>query len=424
MGIIKVINKRGDKMSELINNREHRKKIVKDVIRKLHEGASVDDVKDQFAEVLKGVSPTEITVIEGELIKEGLPVEEVQRLCNVHAAVFKGSLEEIHHPEQIPGHPIYTFKQENRAIEKHIQEQVLPSLDKFKEEDSKENIEKLLASINLLWDLDKHYSRKENLVFPFLEKYNITAPPQVMWGVDDEIRAMIKDIQLSLINYTGNKEEIVEKVNKAIHEIKEMIFKEENILFPMALDILTEDEWIRIYDDSDEVGFCLIEPESEWREKRAKAREELEEEAEVKNEEVDKGYIKFETGYFTKEELESMLNTLPVDITFVDKNDIVKYFSQGKERIFTRTKAVIGRTVHNCHPPGSVHIVEKIVEDFRTGKKDHEDFWIKRGDKYVLIRYFAVRNKDGEYLGTLEFTQDIAPIKAIEGETRLLSDLE
>ncbi len=424
MGIIKVINKRGDKMSELINNREHRKKIVKDVIRKLHEGASVDDVKDQFAEVLKGVSPTEITVIEGELIKEGLPVEEVQRLCNVHAAVFKGSLEEIHHPEQIPGHPIYTFKQENRAIEKHIQEQVLPSLDKFKEEDSKENIEKLLASINLLWDLDKHYSRKENLVFPFLEKYNITAPPQVMWGVDDEIRAMIKDIQLSLINYTGNKEEIVEKVNKAIHEIKEMIFKEENILFPMALDILTEDEWIRIYDDSDEVGFCLIEPESEWREKRAKAREELEEEAEVKNEEVDKGYIKFETGYFTKEELESMLNTLPVDITFVDKNDIVKYFSQGKERIFTRTKAVIGRTVHNCHPPGSVHIVEKIVEDFRTGKKDHEDFWIKRGDKYVLIRYFAVRNKDGEYLGTLEFTQDIAPIKAIEGEKRLLSDLE
>lgn len=411
-------------MSELINNREHRKKIVKDVIRKLHEGASVDDVKDQFAEVLKGVSPTEITVIEGELIKEGLPVEEVQRLCNVHAAVFKGSLEEIHHPEQIPGHPIYTFKQENRAIEKHIQEQVLPSLDKFKEEDSKENIEKLLASINLLWDLDKHYSRKENLVFPFLEKYNITAPPQVMWGVDDEIRAMIKDIQLSLINYTGNKEEIVEKVNKAIHEIKEMIFKEENILFPMALDILTEDEWIRIYDDSDEVGFCLIEPESEWREKRAKAREELEEEAEVKNEEVDKGYIKFETGYFTKEELESMLNTLPVDITFVDKNDIVKYFSQGKERIFTRTKAVIGRTVHNCHPPGSVHIVEKIVEDFRTGKKDHEDFWIKRGDKYVLIRYFAVRNKDGEYLGTLEFTQDIAPIKAIEGEKRLLSDLE
>ncbi|NLY76903.1 MAG: DUF438 domain-containing protein [Tissierellia bacterium] len=409
-------------MSELINNREHRKKIVKDVIRQLHEGASVDDVKDKFAKVLKGVSPTEITVIEGELVKEGLPVEEIQRLCNVHAEVFKGSLDEIHHPDQIPGHPVYTFKQENRAIERHIEEDLNPYLEKFKEDDSKENIENLLSSINLLWDLDKHYSRKENLVFPYLEKYNITAPPQVMWGVDDEIRAMLKDIKLSLVNYKGNKDEIVEKVNKAVNEINEMIFKEEKILFPMALDTLTEDEWISIYDDSDEIGFCLIEPESEWRKKRAEAKKEVVEEVEEKEVEASEGYIKFETGYFTKEELESMLNSMPVDITFVDKNDNVKYFSQGKERIFARTRAVIGRTVHNCHPPASVHVVEKIVEDFKSGKKDHEDFWIKMGDKYVLIRYFAVRNKDGQYLGTLEFTQDIAPIQALEGEKRLLSD--
>jgi len=409
-------------MSELINNREHRKQIVKDVIRKLHEGASVDEVKEQFAEVLKGVSANEITIIEGELIKEGLPVEEVQRLCNVHAEVFKGSLEEIHHPEQTPGHPVYTFKQENRAIEKHIEENIKPDLEKFKQDDSKENIDNLIGDINLLWDIDKHYSRKENLIFPYLEKYNITAPPKVMWGVDDEIRAMIKDIKLSLMDYKGNKDEIVEKTNKAIHEIKEMIFKEENILFPMALDTLTEDEWISIYDDSDEIGFCLIEPETEWRKRRAEAKKEVEKEIEKEATKTSEDYIKFETGYFTVEELESMLNTLPVDITFVDKNDTVKYFSQGKERIFARTKAVIGRSVQNCHPPASVHVVEKIVEDFKSGKKDHEDFWIKRGDKYVLIRYFAVRNKDGEYLGTLEFTQDIAPIKAIEGEKRLLSD--
>ncbi len=409
-------------MSELINNREHRKKIVKDVIRQLHEGASVDEVKDQFAEVLKGVSANEITVIEGELIKEGLPVEEIQRLCNVHAEVFKGSLEEIHHPEQIPGHPIYTFKQENRAIEKHIEENIKPDLEKFKQDDSKENIDNLVGSINLLWDIDKHYSRKENLVFPYLEKYNITAPPKVMWGVDDEIRAMVKDIKISLTDYKGNKDEIVEKVNKAIHEIKEMIFKEENILFPMALDTLTEDEWISIYDDSDEIGFCLVEPETDWRKRRAEAKKEVEAEIEKEASKTSQDYIKFETGYFTVEELESMLNSMPVDITFVDKNDVVKYFSQGKDRIFARTKAVIGRSVQNCHPPASVHVVEKIVEDFKSGKKDHEDFWIKRGDKFVLIRYFAVRNEYGEYLGTLEFTQDIAPIKALEGEKRLLSD--
>lgn len=404
-------------MSELINNREHRKKIVKDVIRKLHAGATVDEVKDEFAEVLKGVSPTEITVIEGELIKEGLPVEEVQRLCNVHAAVFKGSLEEIHHPEQIPGHPVYTMKEENRAIEKHIEENIRPNLEKFMEDDSEENRNRLLADVNLLWDIDKHYSRKENLIFPYLERYNITAPPQVMWGVDDEIRAMIREIRLMITDYKGNKEEIYEKFQKAIHEINEMIFKEENILFPMALDTLTEDEWISIYNGSDEIGYALIEPKDEWKGRRAEAFKEVEDKVEAKED-----HIKFETGFFTLEELESMLNTIPGDITFVDKNDKVKYFSQGKERIFARTKAVIGRSVQHCHPPASVHIVDKIVNSFKSGEKDHEDFWIKMGDKFVLIRYFAVRNKDGEYLGTLEFTQNIAPLKELEGEKRLLSE--
>jgi len=197
-----------------------------------------------------------------------------------------------------------------------------------------------------------------------------------------------------------------------------MIFKEESILFPMALETLAEDEWIKIHDDSGEIGFCLIEPEDKWIAKRLKANKDTEAKTKASYE----GHIKFETGYFTKEELESMLNAMPVDITFVDKNDVVKYFSRGDERIFARTKAVIGRSVQNCHPPASVHIVQKIVEDFKSGKKDHEDFWIKMGDKYVYIRYIAVRNKDGEYLGTLEFTQNIAPIKAIEGEKRLLSE--
>jgi len=414
-GIRKILEVRN--MSELINNREHRKKIVKDVIRKLHEGATVDEVKAQFAEVLKGVSATEITVIEGELVKEGLPVEEIQRLCNVHAEVFKGTIDEIHHPEQVPGHPVYTMKEENRAIEKYVEESVNPNLEKFREDDSKENINALIGDVNLLWDIDKHYSRKENLIFPYLEKYNITAPPKVMWGVDDEIRAMIRELKIMLSDYKGNKDEVYDKFKKTIHEIKEMIFKEENILFPMALDTLSEDEWISIYNDSDEIGYALIEPKVEWKARRAEAFKKLKTEGEVRDD-----HIKFDTGFFTHDELESMLNTIPGDITFVDKDDTVKYFSQGEERIFTRTKAVIGRKVQNCHPPASVHVVEKIVNDFKSGKKDHEDFWIKMGDKIVLIRYFAVRNKNGEYLGTLEFTQDIAPMKALEGEKRLLSE--
>jgi len=402
-------------MSELINNREHRQKMLKEVIKELHDGKTVDEVKEKFAKVIEGVSASEISAMETQLVKEGLPIEEIQRLCNVHAAVFKGSIEEIHHPEEVPGHPVYTMRQENKAIEEYMDETLNNNLKEFKEDDSKENINNLIQDLNLLWDIDKHYSRKENLIFPYLEKYGITAPPKVMWGVDDDIRALIKEGKLMLTDYRGNKDGVIEKIENMANEIKEMIFKEESILFPMALETLTEDEWITIYKESDEIGYALIEPETQWELKRINISDTEEKLPEA-------GHVKFETGFLTPEEISQILNIIPGDMTFIDKNDTVKYFSQGKERIFARTKAVIGRNVQNCHPPASVHIVDKILEDFKSGKKDHEDFWIKMGDLYVLIRYFAVRSKDGEYLGTLEFTQNIAPIKGIEGEKRLLSE--
>lgn len=406
-------------MSELINNREHRQKMMKEVIKELHEGKTVDEVRAKFAEVIEGVSAKEISEMEVQLVKEGLPIEEIQNLCDVHAAVFKGSIEEIHHPEEIPGHPIHTMRLENKAIEDHIEKTMKPNLSKFKEDDSKENIFTLIGDINLLWDIDKHYSRKENLIFPYLEKYGVTAPPKVMWGVDDEIRAKIKDIKISLTSYKGNKEEIIEKTENVLQQIIDMIFKEDSILFPMSLETLTEDEWISIYNESDEIGFALIAPEGKWNRAKVILEEKTKEETSSK---VDGEYIKFESGILSPKEISAMLNTIPGDMTFVDKDNNVKYFSQGKERIFARTKAIIGRSVENCHPPASVHVVEKIVEDLRSGKKDSESFWIKMGDKYVMISYFAVRDPDGEFLGTLEFSQNIAPIQAITGEKRLMSE--
>lgn len=403
-------------MSEVINNREYRQELLKQVIKELHEGKTVQEVKEKFAEVIEGVSPGEISRMEVELVKEGLPIEEIQHLCNVHAEVFRGTLEEIHHPEQVPGHPVYTFKRENEALIELMDETITPNLAKFKEDDSKENIERLIENINLLWDIDKHYSRKENLVFPFLEKYGVTSPPKVMWGKDDEIRVLIKDAKLSLTNYKGEKEEVIKKVEEALYEVKEMIYKEEKILFPMCIDTLTEDEWIAVYNESDEVGFTLVVPETTWKIKRVN----LEKEAE--HEGLDKGeYLKFETGLLTADEIESLFNTIPGEISFIDKNNIVKFFTKGDERIFTRTKAVIGRSVENCHPPASVHVVESIVNDFRTGKKDSEDFWIQKGDMFVLIRFFAVRNKEGEYLGTLEYVQNIKSLRELDGEKRLMS---
>ncbi|SHI75634.1 DUF438 domain-containing protein [Lutispora thermophila] len=409
-------------MSEIINNREYRKKVLKELIMELHDGKSVEEVRERFAELIKGVSASEISEMEAALIAEGMPVQEVQRLCDVHAAVFKGSIEDIHKEdiqeiERTPGHPLHTFMLENREIEKLLNGKMSEAWEVFKADDSNSNIEKLVEAFNLLWEIDKHYSRKENLIFPYLEKYGITAPPKVMWGVDDEIRAEIKGIKIELEKYKGNKDEIIKRTETLMNKVIEMIFKEENILFPMCKDTLTEDEWLTIAEESGEIGFCLTEPAGVWKPKRVN----LEKKEAIKASTEATGYVKLETGILKLEELEAMLNTLPFDITFVDKNDVVKYFSQGRERIFARTRAVIGRSVQNCHPPASVHVVEKIVQDFKAGAKDHEDFWIKMGDVYALIRYFAVRDGEGNYLGTLEVTQNIKPIQEIEGEKRLMS---
>lgn len=409
-------------MSEIINNREYRQKVLKELIRELHAGKSVDEVKERFAKLIEGVSTAEITEMEQALIAEGMPVEEIQRLCDVHAAVFKGSIQDIHKPESladIPGHPLHTFKQENKALEKLIEDTVLPLVDSFRRDDKEDNLRLLADAFAKLWEVDKHYARKENLLFPYLEKYGITAPPKVMWGVDDEIRDGIKEVRKMLAAYDGKKEELAEKAKAAVDKVKEMIYKEENILFPMVADTLAEDEWIRIAEESDEIGYTLYQPQVKWR----PARVDVEAKEQAKGEQpVDEGYLKFDTGILKPEEIYAIFNTLPVDITFVDKDGAVKFFSQGKDRIFARPKTIIGRQVTNCHPPTSVHIVEKIVEDLRSGRKDHEDFWLRMGDKYVFIRYFAVRNENNEFLGVLEVTQDIAPLQALSGEKRLLDE--
>ncbi|MBE3649832.1 DUF438 domain-containing protein [Paenibacillus polymyxa] len=421
-------------MSELINNREHtaqelteRQRTLKEIIKELHAGKSVEEVKARFAEAVGGVSVAEISAMEHALMtEEGIPVSEVQRLCSVHTSIFKGSIEDIHRPsgpEEQPGHPVHTFKLENREIERLVNFKLALHAEQFQKDDSPKVIYKLLEDLSLLMDVDKHYSRKENLVFPYLERYGIFGPTKVMWGVDDGIRAAIKDAKKLLTEYNGDRDQIGKALAHIMSEVNEMIFKEENILLPMALSKLTEDEWLKIARESEEIGFCLTAPEREWIPERAEEPVKvLEQTEDTSTSGTPQGFVRFETGIVSVQQLELLLNHLPVDLTFIDENDIVRYFSHGKERIFARTKAVIGRTVQNCHPPQSVHVVEKLLEDFKAGRKDVEDFWIPIKDKFVYIRYFAVRDSEGRYLGTLEFTQNIAPIRALEGQKRILSE--
>lgn len=410
-------------MSEVINNREYRRETLKKLIRRLHDGEPVEVVKEDFNRLIEGITTEEISEMERELVEEGMPVEEIQRLCDVHAAVFKGSIKDIHSPkihEEEPGHPVDTFKLENRGIEDFIVRKLRKAMESYRNERTRENSEKLLKHVTELMEIDRHYSRKENLIFPLMEKYKIDTPPKVMWGVDDEIRAAIKEVRNNLKNHK-DEENILNKLENVIARINDMIFKEENILLPMVTKLFTEDEWLMIEKESKDIGYCFIDRKDGWK----PGREETGEKEKEKPEETEKaagGYIKLETGILELKELEHLLNTLPIDITFIDKDDTVKYFSKPKDRIFARTKAVIGRKVQNCHPPASVHVVESILNDFKAGKKDSEAFWINMGPAYVYIRYFAVRDESGNYMGTLEVTQDIKAIQKIQGEKRIVSE--
>ena len=202
-----------------------------------------------------------------------------------------------------------------------------------------------------------------------------------------------------------------------LEEVDGMIFKEENILFPTSKEKLHTDDWVEILKESDEVGYVFIEKPKETEALMKELKDALIEEPVFQDNQV-----YFPTGSLQLKELMSLLNTMPVDFTFVDKEDRFRYFSDNKDRIFIRTKSVIGRKVQNCHPPQSLDVVEKILKDFKEGKKNSVEFWINFKGKFVYIRYFAVRDKDGNYLGTLEVTQDITEVKKLEGEKRLLDE--
>lgn len=397
-------------MSAEINNREYRAQKLQQIIRRLHDGETVQQVQAEFAAAFGGVSAEEISQAEQALIAGGLPVEEVQRLCDVHAAVFRGSIEELHRPadpSRTPGHPAEVFKRENRALEKLMAEirALMPELP------APQARHELRGKLEQLAQIDRHYKKKEHLFFPFMEKYGITAPPKVMWGVDDEIRAALKEVGTALEQRDAGA--LKENLGSVMHRIEEMIFKEENILLPILYENLTVDEWRTSSQGAAEFGNCLIGEVAVWRPAGP---------AGPAPGAAPAGTVVLPTGSLTAQELTALLNTLPVDITFIGSDDTVRYFSQAKERIFPRTVSVLGRKVSNCHPPASVKIVEKLIEDLRTGRKDRELFWLQVQGNMVLISYFAVRDAAGSYLGVLEVTQNIGPIQRLEGEKRLVTD--
>lgn len=407
-------------MSELINNSQFRKKQLKELILKLHKGASPEKVRKELISSLKTIPYGEVVEVEQELIQEGLPETEVLKLCDVHGEVLKGNVD-VSTAKEIPeGHPVDVFKKENIELKKVAEKAsgLLQSVDEISEGEYEKYIYTLQACFNELMDVDKHYQRKEYLVFPFLEKNEITGPPKVMWGKHDEIRDQLKGC-IELLKTSGLKKQDLEDsldllFYPALEALVSMVQKEEEILFPMCMDVLTTEDWWNIHKQTLDFGFALYDPQTEWKPER------LDEEKDETKASGD-GTVQLPSGSFTAKEIMSILNTIPADMTFVDKNDKVKYFTQGKERIFARSRSIINRDVRLCHPPGSVHIIEKILEDFKLGKASHAPFWIQLKGKFVKIEYFALRDENGEYLGTLEFSQDLTENRSLEGEKRILS---
>lgn len=405
-------------MSELINNSEKRKALLKHMITQLHEGIAPEEVKGRLVELLTKIPYGEVVEVEQELINEGLPTEEVLKLCDVHAQVLDGNIDHSGARTAPPGHPVDTFLKENIELGKLVGE--LEKMYSESENIPKSSFEKFLLGLkgkfNLLWDVDKHYRRKENLLFPYMENYGITGPPKVMWGKHDEVREFLKAALETLKDVKAiSKEELsglIDLVFKpASSSIIDMINREEEILFPMTMDKLTDIEWYEIYKQTNEIGYCLYDPKDKW---------EPEGIEETFEEMIEGNTIVLPSGKFHPKELLALLNTVPIDMTFVDKDDKVKYFSQGKHRIFDRNRAILGRDVKLCHPPSSVDIVDKILNDFKAGKESHAPFWIQMGGKFIHIEYFALKDEKGEYLGCLEVSQDLTHLRALEGEQRLL----
>lgn len=387
---------------------ENRQAILKDLILRLHAGEEEATIKKEFKEHFGQVSAFEISVMERRLMGEGIEAEEIMRLCNVHASLFNGSIEAVYEQGEghdSPGHPIRVLKEENLALESTM-DKIVNLLKAYQEEPDAELKKGLLLQLDLLWEIDKHYARKENSYFPIMERYGMTAPPKVMWGVDDDIRELIKDFRERVENDDWDSLDF-EPVK---YEIEEMIVKEEEILLPMIIPFFNEDDWISIADESAEIGFCIVKPEKKWEPKREKM------EATVASGNIDLGL-----GALTQKELRKILDLQPLELTFIDANDIVKYFNDTPGRkLFPRTKNAIGREVYNCHPPKSQPIVRKLIADFKAGTKKIETLWFRARDTYVMVTYAAVRDDDGSYMGTLEWVQDIEHIINIEEEKRTI----
>lgn len=378
---------------------------IKEYVMDLKDGDSGVDLYQTYKEDLDSVTANEAFEVFSTLLAEGEDAADILGYLGKVVNVFGSSLESGRPPLTDKHSFLQDLEAENTALQERLN-QVRGYLTNksltFAER--KSAVAPLIAELQHFED---HYAKKENILFPMMEKADARFEgTSIMWALHDQVRKTLKDFQrnVQLESYSERN------FNKALGEIffsmLGLKYKEENILFPAALSVLTDEEWGAMYQQSMEYDFPFIDKEKE---------EVVEEVVDFQN-----GYLKTDTGTLKLDEVLMIFNTLPVDMTYVDENNKVRYFSKAKERIFPRSKAVIGRDVKNCHPPASVHVVEDIVEAFRNREEETASFWIEAKGKKLLIQYFALWDDEDNFRGVLEVSQDITQIQQLEGERRVL----
>ena len=418
-------------MSEVqMGSAEYRQQQLKEIVKDLHEGSDVRAVQKRFAQLIRNVSPEEIARMEQALIAEGVPVEQVQKVCDVHVQVFEQALQRQKRSKVLPGHPVHTYLQENKAL-RRILKRVRPLFKQVPRGAHREEFQEVLEELK---DIEIHYRRKENQLFPYLERVEFTGPSKVMWGKHDEIRRQLREFENTYRQEDWSRFAAVGR--GVLRAVRRMIFMEEKILFPASLKKLSERQWAEIRRGEGEIGYAWVQPGNLWDPSVVIAAAAAKELGTPEGSGAGTGAeampaagaageapagIPLDVGTLLPQQINLMLKNLPIDVTYVDENDRVCYYSQGRERIFPRSPAVIGRAVQNCHPPDSVHIVEKILNSFKQKERDTAEFWLTLNDRFIHIRYFALYDQEGAYRGVVEVSQDVTDIRELKGQRRLLN---
>lgn len=474
------------------SSRDQRVQVLKDILLRLHHGASPDSVEADFQAHFSDVSPIEVSLMEHELMNgdHGVGFEDVMKLCTVHAKVMAAGVQGKEVPDsQQEGHPVWIFKQENLALQAglHRIQRLLDALESAESQGQELDpglLRGLTRQYQLLDQFQRHYRRKEELFFPIMESYGHDAPPKVMWGVDDQIRdlfGLAKEALKGLVDQAGDASvaQVLTTYQAFVQEFKDMIFKEEAILIPLLLSLFSEDDWLAIAKDSPEFGYAIIQPDKEWVPSRVKFGAEsaaqnegpAEAPADVAvsagqagpttkpvassvsdsasnpatsptakpssnsaadsttspapNPEAD---LPFGGGYLSLKEANLILNHLPFEITFIDKNDLFKYFNTSiaiENKLFPRVPSAIGRHVKMCHPPRSLDMVMTLIDDLKHKRRTSESMWFHRSDgRFAYVTYIGVFDDQDQYMGVLEYVHDIAPLLDLGPDKRGLAPLE